>query len=91
MSRRKERSAGLRLLSAVASFVFLGAGIYMFFAGVNLYNSALMTSAVLGLGIPAVVAGDGFLEMVVGFFEVFFDGLMEVVGGVLEALSSIFN
>lgn len=91
MSRRKEKSAGLRLLSAVASFMLLGAGIYMFFAGVNLYSSAMMTTAILGLGVPAVVAGDGFLEMVIGFFEAFFDGFMEVLGGILEALSSIFN
>ena len=91
MSNRKDKSTGIRLLSSLSAFMLLGAGIYIFIAGINYYSGAMVAAAVLGLGTSSVLAGEGFVEIFLGFFEAFFDGLMEVVGGILDAISSIFG
>ncbi len=91
MSKRKEKPTGLRILSSISAFVLIGTGIYMFFAGINLYSGAIITSAILGLGVPSVMTGEGILEIIGGFFGAFFDGLMEVFGGILDFIGSIFG
>ena len=91
MSKRKDKPILMRLLFSVASFVLLGSLIYIVNAGINMYSGALLATAVLGLGVPTVISGDGFLEMITGFFEAFFEGLIDVVAGVFEAITSIFN
>ena len=91
MGNRKDKSLGIRLLSTVSAFILLGAGIYILFAGINFYSGALISASVLGLGTTSVMTGDGFVEIFLGFFEAFFDGIMEVVGGFLDVISSIFG
>ncbi len=91
MGNRKDRPVGLRFLTAVAAFLLIGAAAYVFVAGINLYVGAVLAASVLGLGVPAVAAGESFWETIVGFFEAFIDGVMEVIGGIADALSSLFN
>jgi len=91
MGNRKDKSIGLRLLSSVSAFLLVGIVIYIVFAGFNLYSTTLLTTAILGLGVPSVIAGEGFFEVVLGFFEAFLDGVMEVVGGILDFIGSIFG
>ena len=91
MGNRKDKSLGIRLLSTFSAFILLGAGIYIFFAGINFYSGALISASVLGLGTSSVMVGEGFMEIFLGFFEAFFDGIMEVFGGILDAISSIFG
>ncbi len=91
MSKRKEKSIDLRILSSLSAFLLLGAGLYVLFVGINLYSGAIITSAVLGLAVPGIMTGDGILEMIGGFFEAFFDGLMEVFAGILDFIGSIFG
>ncbi len=91
MSKRKEKPVLMRLLFSVASFVLLGSLIYMVNAGVNMYSGAFLAAAVLGLGVPSVVSGDGFLEIITGFFEAFFGGLADLVSGIFEAITSVFD
>ena len=91
MGNRKDKSIGLRLLSSVSAFLLIGVVIYVVFAGFNLYSTALLTTAILGLGVPSAIAGEGFFEIVLGFFETFLDGLMEVVGGILDFFGSLFG
>ncbi len=90
MRNRKERPLAVRLLSSVSAFLLLGTGIYVFFAGIGVSSGTLLTTAVLGLGTSSFIVGDGFVEIMLGFFEAFFNGIMEVLGGILDALSAIF-
>ena len=90
MRNRKEKTLGLRFLSSISAFLLLGTGIYVFFAGIEVLSGALLTSAVVGLGTSSVMVGEGFVEIFLGFFEAFFDGVMEVVGGFLDFISEIF-
>lgn len=91
MGNRKDKPTGMRLLSAVAAFMLIGSAAYLFVAGVNFYAGVVLATAILGLGIPSVSAGEGALEMIIGFFESFIDGVMEVIGGLIDALTSIFS
>ncbi|MEM7193456.1 MAG: hypothetical protein AAF402_00810 [Pseudomonadota bacterium] len=91
MGNRKKKPIKFRLLSTLGSFLMLGAIVYILIAGFNLYVGAAIAASILSLGVPSVSAGEGVLEVVLGFFESFLDGIIEVVGGVLDAISSIFN
>lgn len=85
--RRQNKSFGMRLLNTVAAWMVLGSVIYVLIAGLNPPTAILITVGVLGLGAPSVASGEGVWDMVSGFFEAFFDGIM----GVLDAISSIFG
>lgn len=91
MGNRRDKTIGNRLLSSVAAFVLVGSTIYIFVAGINFLAGAVLAAAVLGLGVPSVSAGESLFEIIAGFFESFFDGLMEVIGGIFDAVSSIFG
>lgn len=91
MRNRKDKPIGMRLLSTVATFLLIGSVIYIFVAGITFHSGAVLAAAVLGLGVPAVSAGEGILDIVAEFFESFLDGLMEVIGGIIDAISSIFG
>ncbi len=91
MRNRKNKTIGMRFLSAVGAFLLIGSVVYIFLAGINLYVGAALTAAVLGLGVPSVSEGESLIEIVVGVFESFVEGVMEVVGGIVDAVSSIFS
>jgi len=91
MSNRKDKPITLRILSTVSAFAFLGALAVIFFSGFDWVTGAVLASGTLGLGVTSVVLGDGALEVVLGFFEALFDGLMEVFGGVLDFFSGLFG
>lgn len=91
MGNRKDKPWYFRLLGSVSAFVLLGAVIYVVFAGFNMYSTSILLAGLTGVAVPGVVLGDTFLEMVLGAFETFFDGIMEVLGGIFEAISSIFG
>lgn len=91
MGNRKDKPIGMRLLSSVAAFLLIGSAVYIFVAGINFFVGAVLAAAVLGLGVPSVSAGESLFEMIMAFFESFFDGVMEVIGGIFDAISSIFG
>lgn len=75
----------------MAAFLLIGSLIYSLISGVNLYASVLFIIAICGLGVPSVVSGEGILDAVAGFFEAFLDGVMELIGGIFDAISSIWG
>jgi len=81
----------VRVLSSVAAFLILGSLIYIYMAGVGFMSGSLFVGAVSGLGVLGVIEGDGVLDMMACFFESFFDGLMEVIGGIFDIISSVFG
>ena len=91
MRNRKDKPLKLRLLATVGSFLLIGSVIYIIVAGLNLYAGAVVAAALIGLGAPSVAAGDSFLEVIAGFFEALLEGVMEVVSGIIDAISSIFS
>lgn len=91
MSNRKDKPILLRILSTISAFAFLGALIVVFFAGFDWVAVAVLASGTLGLGVTSVVLGNSTLEMILGFFEALFDGVMEVFGGILDFLSGLFG
>lgn len=91
MGNRKDKPPVMRLLFSLSAFALMGSVIYIIAAGFNAYSSVILVSAVLGLGVPSVASGDGLLDMVSGFFECFFEGIVDVVAGIAEAIGSLFG
>ena len=91
MGNRKDKPIGMRFVSTIATFLLIGSAIYIFVSGFTFYSGAVLSAAGLGVGVPAVSAGEGVLDIIAGFFESFLDGLMEVIGGIFDAISSIFG
>jgi len=91
LGSRKEKSIGARALSSVASLMLIGSLIFILIAGFNLYVTSILTTGVLGLAVPSIMSGEGFLEVVVIFFEALFEGIMEIIFGIFEAITSIFG
>lgn len=69
----------------------MGAVIYGMVSGISMYTGALVATALLGLAVPSVSAGENLLDILVGTIEMFLDGLMEVIGGIFDAVSSFFG
>ena len=90
MANRKERHPLIRLISCLSAFLLIGAVFYVVMFGVNCYAGSALTASVLGLAVPAVIAGEGTLDAVLGFFEWLLDGVMEVLGGIGDFFSSFF-
>lgn len=91
MTKRKDKPIVLRILSALSACAFLGALMVWFFTGFDWVTGTVLASGTLGLGVTSVVLGDSAMEMVLGFFEALFDGVMEVLGGVFDFFSGLFG
>ncbi len=89
MKGNAERSMGSRVLGSVAALTLIVAVIYVLVAGINLISSLVILSALGGLAGPAIAVGDGFVECVVGIFEMFIEGialLFEAIGNFFGSL-----
>jgi hypothetical protein len=91
MGNRRDKSVGMRILTSIAAFLLIGAFVYVFIAGINFYTGVVFGAALIGLGIPAVSEAESIWEIIAGFFKAFVDGVAEVIGGITEAISSIFD
>lgn len=91
MVHRKDKPVGKRILSSVASLMFIGSLIFIVIAGFNLYVTSILATGILGLTVPSVMSGEGFLEIIAGVLEALLGGVMEIIGGIFEAISSIFG
>ena len=91
MSKKEKRHLGIRVLASISSLVIIISIVYMVFAGANLASSLILISALGGIAGPAIVAGDGFLSIIGGFFEIFFEGILSIFEGIAEIFGSIFN
>lgn len=91
MKKREQKSLKIKILAAVGSMMLIGSLVYITIVGFNYYAGAILAVAVFGLAGPSVVAGDGIMEMIAGFFEMIIEGVMAIVTGIFEAIGSIFN
>ncbi|RDX36399.1 hypothetical protein DZA50_04875 [Kangiella sp. HD9-110m-PIT-SAG07] len=91
LGSRKDKSIGARALSSVASLMLIGSIVFVIIAGFNLYVTSILATGILGLAVPSVMSGENVLDMVIGFFEAFVEGIMEAVFGIFEAFTSIFG
>ncbi|WP_146205077.1 hypothetical protein [Kangiella spongicola] len=91
MAHRKDKPVGKRILSSVASLMFIGSLIFIVIAGFNLYVTTILATGILGLVVPSAMSSEGFLEIIAGFFEALLDGGMEIIGGIFEFFGSLFG
>ena len=91
MKNKEKKPLLTRVLASIGSIMLIGSLIYIFIAGFNYYASTVMVVAILGLGTPAVVAGESFVEMIVGFFEMLVEGVVTAVECIFDVIGSIFN
>ena len=91
MKSRREKPVWLKLLGASSSFALIGATTYIIVAGFNLIATLVFISSFSRVAVPAVVAAEGFLEGVIGFFEVLLEGVLALFELIADLFSSIFG
>ena len=91
MEEKEKRHLGIRILSSISSLVLIGTITYMFIAGADMASSIILVSALGGIAGPAIVAGEGVLEMIGLFFEIFLEGILAIFEGIAGIFGSIFN
>ena len=89
--QKEKRHIGIRLLASFSSVVVIISIVYMFVAGVDLASSLILVSALSGIAGPAIIAGDGILEIISVFFEIFIEGILSIFSGIAEIFGSIFG
>ena len=91
MGNREDKPTWMRILSSVASLMLIGSLVFILVAGFNLYVASVLTTGGIGLAAPSIGSAEGFLDMIIGFFEAFIEGIMEIIFGIFEAITSIFG
>ncbi len=91
MSDKQEKPIQVRVLNAVVSLALLASVVYILVAGIDLASSLILLAAIGGLAGPIVVSGAGVVEAVVGMFEAFVEGVLEILSAIADLLSSIFG
>ena len=87
MKTRKKKSFGIRFLNAICFIAILCSGIYLLTAGLQAIAIAVAVIAMAGVATPAVIAGDGILDALLGIFEALFDGVLAIS----EAIGELFS
>jgi hypothetical protein len=87
VSRKTERSIGLRAFNAVCATILFVSGLYILFAGMQIVAVAALLCATVGVAIPVVLSGAGILEMLTGIAEAILDGIMAI----FDAIASFFS
>ncbi|PID62502.1 MAG: hypothetical protein CR974_03490 [Gammaproteobacteria bacterium] len=88
---RKDKSIGLRLLSSISAFMLIGTIIYIIVAGLSIFSGMLIVGAILGLGGPAAVTGEGVMDIISGFFTALFEGITEIFVVISDFFASMFS
>ena len=71
--------------------MLIGSIVFVLVAGFNLYVTSMMTAGFLGLAAPSVASGEGFVDMIAGFFEALIDGVAEIISGIFDSIASLFG
>ncbi len=85
--KRKDQPLYLRIIGSVASFALVAACLYVFFAGFSVIAGAVMVVAMLSIGGPVAVGGEGLIDVFAGIVEAFIQG----IASVFEAIASAFS
>ncbi len=84
MTRKTERSIGLRAFNALCATILFVSGLYILFAGMQIVAVAALVCATVGVAIPVVLSGAGMLT---GIAEALLDGIMAI----FDAIASFFS
>ncbi|PIE44722.1 MAG: hypothetical protein CSA45_05575 [Gammaproteobacteria bacterium] len=88
---RKDKSIGIRLLSAISAFMLIGTIIYIIVSGVSVFSGMLIVGSILGLGGPAAVTGEGVMDIISSFFTALFEGITEIFVVISDFFASMFG
>lgn len=80
----------IRFLGASCPFILIGSVIYIAVAGLSFVSGFIVAASLTGLISPSVAAGDSFLEMLVGIFELVAESIQTLFEGIIDTISSIF-
>jgi hypothetical protein len=81
----------IRFLGASCIFLLVGSIVYIAVAGLSFVSGFIVAASLTGLVGPSVVAGDGFLEMLVGIFELIMESIQTIFEVIFDTISSIFG
>ena len=87
MNSKEKKTTSIRLLASLSSLALIISVVYILVAGMNLASTLILVSSIGGLAGPAIATGDGIIECVTGFFEMFIEGIQSI----FEAISGVFS
>ncbi len=92
-SKKKDRkyTSPVRFLGAFCTFLFIGTVIYIVVAGLSFVSGFIVAASFAGLVGPSVAAGDSFLDMLVGIFELVVESIQTIFEVIVDTISSIFG
>lgn len=90
---KKDRKYSLliRFLGASCTFLLIGSVIYIAVVGLSFVSGFIVAASLTGLIGPSVAAGDSFLEMIAGIFELIVESVQTIFEAILDTISSIFG
>ena len=88
---RKQKPLMIKVLNSVCACTLIGCLIYIVFAGFHAVVLGAMVIALACAATPVVIAGEDFLEILLGIIEALVDGIMVIVEGIISAISGIFS
>lgn len=91
MKTNKNRSIGIRFLNSLCAIALFAGVIYFLVSGFELVALGVVTLALVGAATPVVVAGEGFLEVLVGIFEAILEGVVAIFEAIVSALAGLFG
>lgn len=91
MMDRKQKPLKIKVLNSLCACALIGCLIYVVFAGFHAIALGAMVIALAGVATPVILAGEGFLEVLLGIIEAIVDGVMVIVEGIVSVISGIFG
>ncbi|EXJ12531.1 hypothetical protein [Nitrincola nitratireducens] len=91
MKKKVERSKGLRVFNSLCAALLMTSVIYILVMGFNSIVMAVMVISVAGAAAPLIHSDEGILEIVIGTFEAMIDGVVAVIEGIVNTITSLFS
>lgn len=89
--KRRERKVLFRVVNAISSIVLVASAAYLYFIGISVLAVSCIVISLCCIGAPVVTAGEGVLEVFVGFAEALFHAVIDAVVGIFEAIGNAFS
>lgn len=85
---KENRSLMIRVFNAIFSLIFIVSLVSVLFFGFEKFAIGLLALSVVSVATPVVLATEeGILDILIGIFEAFIEGVMAIVGCISDFIS----
>lgn len=91
METKDKKPSGIRILNSLCAMALLGVVVYVAIAGVDALALGVLALALAGVTAPVVASADGFLDVLAGVLEALTEGIVAVFEAIVDAISGLFG